>query len=122
MITIQEQTWHTRTLYLLITEGVGSCQLDIYTDEHVENGVKACIHNLWVVDEFRKGGTASELMYAAEGLARSAGVDAVYLEWDSRDTPRWVLEWYRRRGYDEVELDCSGCLMKLTFKDNHNTD
>ena len=121
MITIQKQTWHTRTLYLLTTEG-GSCQLDIYPDEHVENGVKAYIHNLWVVDEFRKGGTANYLMNTAEELARREGVDAVYLECDSRDTPRWVLEWYGRRGYDEVAFGCLGCLMKLTFKDNHNTD
>ncbi|MBD5306540.1 MAG: GNAT family N-acetyltransferase [Bacteroides sp.] len=121
MIQIQKQTWYTRTLYLLTTE-CGNCQLDIYPDGHVDGGVKACIHNLWVEEECRKSGAATALMNTAEELARRAGVDAVYLEWDSRDTPRWVLEWYRRRGYDEVEFGCLGCLMKLTFKNNHNTD
>lgn len=114
MVQIQKQTWHSKTLYLLTTEG-GSVQLDIYTQPQGEYGIPAFIHNLWVQPYCRKEGKAKELLDKAETIAHNRGVSAVYLEWEVADTPRWMLDHYIRRGYEELEFGDGYALLKKSL-------
>lgn len=114
MIHIQKQTWETMTLYLLTTEG-GSVQLEIY-DKPCDDGVQAYICKLWVEEEHRRKGIATALLNTAEELARRENMAAVYLDWNGRVTPRWTLDWYCRREYDDVAFGKDNALMKLTLK------
>lgn len=106
MIQLQEQTWARKNLYLLTTEG-GSIQLDIYTRPQGEYGIAAYIHNLWVQPHCRREGKAKKLLDKAETIAHNKGISAVHLEWEEVDTPKWMLDHYISRGYEEVEF-CDG--------------
>lgn len=114
MVHIQKQTWETMTLYLLTTES-GSVQLEIY-DKPYDDGVQAYICKLWVDEKHRRKGIATALLNTAEELARRENMDAVYLDWNGRVTPRWTLDWYFRREYDDVSFGKDNALMKLTLK------
>lgn len=114
MIHIQKQTWEHMTLYLLTTDG-GSVQLEIY-DKPCDDGVQAYICKLWVDEEYRRKGIGTALLNTAEELARRENMTAVYLDWNGRVTPRWTLDWYFHRGYDDVAFGKDNALMKLTLK------
>ena len=98
-------------MYLLMAEG-GSVQLEIYPEPR-EHGIRAYLFRLWVIEECRRQGIAKALLDKAEELARSEGVDAVYLQWDEWDTPRWMLDHYVARGYEEVAFGPNNALLKL---------
>lgn len=121
MIQIQKQTWAQRNLYLILADG-GSVQLDIYRRPQGEHGIVAFIHNLWVQPFCRRKGTARQLLDKAENIVRNLGLDALYLEWEEADTPRWMLEHYIRRGYSEVAFGDGLALLKkpLTNKPQNN--
>lgn len=114
MIQIQKQTWSRRTLYLLLTDG-GSAQLDIYTQPQGVYGIGAFIHNLWVQPYCRREGKAKELLDKAEDIAHNLGINAVYLEWGAADTPTWMLDHYKRRSYEVLELGNGYALLKKSF-------
>lgn len=114
MIHIQKQTWEHMTLYLLTTDD-GSVQLGIY-DKPCEDNVQAYICKLWVDEEYRRKGIATALLNTAEELARRENMTAVYLDWNGRVTPRWTLDWYFRREYNDVAFGKDNALMKLTLK------
>lgn len=100
---IQTQQWnrHVRKL-IMMHHGTATVQLSMYEDEFGANNVTAEIYALWVNEEVRKQGYATALMDKAEEIARRNGHKAVYLYWTQLDTPRWVLDWYYRRGYEAV--------------------
>ena len=55
----------------------------------------------------------------AERIAAENGHDAVCLEWLEKDTPREILDWYCRRGYQEQEFSGKGdyVLLKKSLTD-----
>lgn len=110
---MQKQIWNKRVVYLLTTEG-GSIQLDIYSDYQFDD-IYAYIHHLYVDKDYRRKGVARELLDIAENIARMNGKDAVYLDYVEY-TPKWVYDYYIRRGYKCVEETSDGILMKLDFK------
>lgn len=71
----------------------------------------------------RRKGHAERMLERAERIATENGHDAVYLEWLEKDTPREILQWYYRRGYQEQEFSGKGdyVLLKksLTDKNQH---
>lgn len=97
MITIQKQTWLTRTIYLLTTEG-GSVQLSVFKKQN-----DAFIHNLWVDEPHRRKGIATALLDAAEEIARHEGQKFVRTYWRDAESPDFMYDYYRRRGYED---DC----------------
>lgn len=107
---ISKQTWHAFTRYL-ITADHGSIQIEVYNEE-LENGCKAFIWALWVDEEYRRQGIATRLIDKAEAICRDLGQEFVWLEWDERDTPREILDWYQRRGYNEVAFSETRSLLK----------
>lgn len=96
---IQKQTWAYGTRILIVLDGHNaSVMLDIplCTNNEAADGI---IYALWVEPSERKQKLATILLAKAEIEAKLAGCESVQLEWDGADTPEWVLEWYKRKGY-----------------------
>ena len=103
---IQLQTWGDFDRILITNEQHhGSVQVDIPTvdkDKWMERyQADALIYALWVDEPHRGHEVGLHLLEAAEEQARKHGAKTVALEWDRRDTPEWVLDWYERLGYEE---------------------
>lgn len=104
---IQEQTWQDFGRILITDEEHhGSVQVEIpYEQGKIANGkADAYIYALWVDKEYRRHEAGKRLLETAEEQARQNGARSVALGWDGRDTPRWVLHWYERQGYEEKEF------------------
>lgn len=98
-LTVHKHEWYTCTRYLIFNPH-GSVMLDII------NGWRTpLIWDLWVSEPSRRSGLATKLLDKAEEIAASLGYAEVRLEWDKRDTPQWVHDWYVRRGYKEIQWD-----------------
>ena len=72
----------------------------------------AFIHGLYVCEECRNKGLASELLNGAELIARGNGYNEVYLDWKESECHRWVLEWYLRKGYEKSISDKGNIRLK----------
>ena len=100
-MTIQKQDWGEYNLNLIIHK-YGSVFLNVYDEVQDWLGGDACIWNLWVFpDEMRKG-IGKSLLEEAERVAQASGCKSVVLEWNETVSPRWVLEWYMRCGYEVI--------------------
>lgn len=103
MTMIQIQKWHDSIRHLIMmSSGRATVQLEMYNRPMGEFDVTAEIYALWVNKEIRKQKFATALLDKAEDIARKNGHKTVYLFWDKRITPHWVLDWYYRRGYEEI--------------------
>lgn len=111
---VQRQVWHDYTKYL-IADGYGSVQVGLYDKEQSFGGT-AFIYGLYVCPSYRGNHLGEALLDQAEFCAKHAGHKSVFLEWEEKDSPKWVLEWYLRLGYKEVESDKQGCLLKKELK------
>lgn len=108
---VQKQVWHSRTRYIIVTEGIATVQLELYTEPQGSDDVTAFICCLWVNEDERKYGHGKRIMDRAEEIAAKEGHKRVHLEWCSLDTPKWVFDWYRRRGYEEREFGPDSSLL-----------
>jgi hypothetical protein len=59
---------------------------------------------------------ATRLINLAEVIAKKNGHKSVFLEWEAKNSERWVLDWYLRRGYEEREFDRYGTSSLLEKK------
>lgn len=66
------------------------------------------IFDLWVKPKYRMKGYATILLNEAEQQAKQFGMKSVRLYWDGEDTPEAILEWYRRKGYQDIATDFDG--------------
>ena len=98
-LTVHKHEWYTCTRYLIFNPH-GSVMLDVIT-----GGRTPLIWDLWVSQPSRRSGLATKLLDKAEEIAASLGFAEVKLEWDKRDTPQWVYDWYVRRGYEEIQWE-----------------
>ena len=73
---------------------------------------EAYIWNLNVEEEHRGNGLGRELLGKALSIAGERGCGEVKLDWDLRDSPRWVLDWYVRNGFDDREFG-NGCALMV---------
>jgi hypothetical protein len=48
-----------------------------------------------------------------EAIAKREGHQSVFIEWELKNSERWVLDWYFRRGYEEREFDTHGTYVLL---------
>ena len=62
-----------------------------------------CFWNFTVAEDYRRRGIGGKLLAAAEQDVRTHGGTHMQLVWRYRDTPVWVLDWYKRMGYREAE-------------------
>lgn len=106
MLIEQQQNWHDHTRFL-IADRFGSVQLETYAEKQAFGGT-AFIYALWVEPADRHKGCAYILLNRAERIAAEHNHSTVILEWYKVDTPVYVLEWYKRCGYKEIDRDESG--------------
>ena len=113
-IDVQMQKWNGYKKALIFNR-FGSVQVDLMDRPTKFNDSNrtytAYIHSLWVNEKARKNGLATRLMDAAEKLAKDTYNKEVYLEWNLKESPQWVEDWYFRRGYDDVEFGAGCALM-----------
>ena len=82
---------------------IGIIEVRLFRGESKYKG-EAYIWNLWVSEGHRRKGYGRALLSDALDLAMLDGCKAVTLEWDRRDSPQWVFDWYTRQGFDEREF------------------
>jgi GNAT superfamily N-acetyltransferase len=113
-MVVQIQKWNTKEIVIVMNEhGIASAQMHLYPK--VQNfGGTAWIWALYVDVHYRKKGLATEYLNVLESIAKREGHKSVFLEWELKNSPRWVLEWYERMGYEVKEFDGRGsyCLME----------
>ena len=96
---------------------VGIVEVRVFKDGKHKG--EAYLWNLFVNPECRGRGYARILMQAAYDRAQESGCHTCVLEWDMKESPRWVFQWYTRLGYDEKEFGHDNALMKLPIKENN---
>ncbi len=113
MVIEQFQKWNENDIIILMEEdGLASVQLVLYKEKR-DFGGTAWIWDLWVDPLERKEGTATKLLKMAEEIAKRKGHQSVFIEWELKNSERWVLDWYFRRGYEEREFDTHGTYVLL---------
>lgn len=106
---IQEQIWKGWRRVLYVPEGVvysSSVQIDIpdadSTSFKDEIKADAFIYALWVDKKGRKKRLGTQMLNMAERIAKEHGCKSVSLEWTEGEAPEWVMQWYKKRGYENV--------------------
>ncbi|MBQ8713067.1 MAG: GNAT family N-acetyltransferase [Prevotella sp.] len=92
--------------------------VEVRTFKTGKNKGRAYIWNLSVGEQHRGKGYGRALLSDAYDVAMLAGCREVELEWDRRDFPQWVFDWYQREGYDEREFSRDYALMVMPIKEN----
>lgn len=103
---IQRQVWNDKVRYLIADE-YGSVMLELYDEPQQwgEHYGTAWIWGLYVCPCNRRKGHARRLLEEAEFYATKAGHKDVFLQWEERNTPCEILDFYKRQGYCEIEAD-----------------
>ena len=99
-----------------MAQQVGVVELAVY--KHGEHEDEALVWNLYIDEAHRRKGLAKQLMEEAHKTAKHLGAKTCVLEWDLKESPRWVAWWYARLGYDEKEFSDVYALMKLQLNNN----
>ena len=129
-VSYQIQDWYHVRRYLiselLMFDVYGTLHLDIPKQHEKNNDPfwKDCDAFLWAlfVDGIaRNTGLAKKMMREAETLCLMAGCRTVGLRWDDRESESWVLDWYKRMGYEEIRVEEDGHAHFLV-KDLSNKD
>ena len=129
-VSYQIQDWYHVRRYLisevLMLDVYGTLHLDIPKQHEKENDPfwKDCDAFLWAlfVDGIvRNNGLAKKMMREAETLCLMSGCRTVGLRWDDRESEPWVLDWYKRIGYEEIRVEEDGHAHFLV-KDLNNKD
>ena len=116
-IWAMRQEWYRTTRFVFCgffySIAFGSVQLDIPTknEKEIESFWRDCdafIYALFVGDIIRKNCMGGALLNAAEGKAKKQGCKTVALRWDDRESEPWVLDWYKRKGYEEIREEEDG--------------
>ena len=116
-VSYQIQDWYHVRRYLiselLMFDVYGTLHLDIPKQHEKNNDPfwKDCDAFLWAlfVDGIaRNTGLAKKMMREAETLCLMAGCRTVGLRWDDRESESWVLDWYKRIGYEEIRVEEDG--------------
>lgn len=73
--------------------------------------------NFQIKPVFRGKGVGKEIMTAAIEDAKANHCTTIKLNYDWRDSPKWVREWYERLGFKEEGFDNQGVVtMKKELK------
>lgn len=112
---IQYQHWED-SIHILVTDEQhhGSIQAFIphrTEDRPLDGEADALIYSLWVDERHRGCGVAKHLIETVESELKRCGVATVAISWDERDSPKWVLQWYERFGYEEKALGHQCCTL-----------
>jgi GNAT superfamily N-acetyltransferase len=113
---IQLQHWGKSGDRILITyENLhASVQVDLFPniEKYTDHYKADCLlWALWVDGPYREQGAAKMLVARAELEAKQHGCKSIALEWSADESEEWVLQWYDRLGYNEVEFGKGSSLM-----------
>lgn len=112
---IQYQHWEDSIRILVTAEQhYGSIQVFIphrAEDRPLDGEADALIYSLWVGERHRDREVAKHLMETAEMELKRCSIATVAISWDGRDSPPWVLQWYKRLGYEEKAFDYRCCTL-----------
>ena len=111
-LSVQEQQWSTFTRYIIFSKK-GAVIFEKHKNP-LSWGGHTFIYGLWVIEKYRKSGIGRQLLDKAEEIARSIGCEDVCLVWENT-TPKWVFEWYMKKGYEELEWGYNGSLLIKRF-------
>lgn len=106
----QRQDWNSKVIYLIADE-FGSVQLELYKEKQNFGGT-CWLWDLFVLSEYRKQGHAKRLLKRVEEIAKAEGHKDVVMEWDEKNTPYEVLQWYLRSGYRAILERRGYCLLE----------
>ena len=116
---IQYQHWED-SIRILVTDELhhGSIQAFIphcTEDKPLDGEADALIYSLWVDEAHRGHEVAKHLMEAVERELKRCGIETVAISWEGRDSPLWVLHWYKKLGFEEKAFgyQCSTLLKRL---------
>lgn len=114
---IRQQIWGEVTRYLIDYEH-GSVIVDLHNEPQQWGSCygTAWIWGLYVYPLYRLKGYSKQLLAEAEGIAAKEGHNDVYMRWEEENTPREVLDAYRRQGYHDVEFDVGYVILKKNLK------
>lgn len=112
---IQHQHWK-ESIRILITDEQhhGSVQAfipNLNEDKPLDGEADALIYSLWVDEAHRGREVAKHLMEAVERELKRCGISTVAISWDGRDSPRWVLHWYKKLGFEEKAFGYQCCTL-----------
>ena len=102
--------WRTAILTLDNGERVRAEVLLPGTDKPVWHA-DALIYSLWVDEAHRGHEVAKHLMEAVERELKRCGIATVAISWDGRDSPQWVLHWYKKLGFEEKAFGYQCCTL-----------
>lgn len=112
---IQHQHWEDSTRILITDEQYhGSIQAFIPNraeDRPLDGEADALIYSLWVDEAHRGREVAKHLMEAVERELKRCGIATVAISWDGRDSPQWVLHWYKKLGFEEKAFGYQCCTL-----------
>ncbi len=114
---IQEQHWYGVDRVLITDEEYdASVQLDIFPKGKDEGrsehyNADCLVWGLWVDKNYRGLEVGEQLMSAAITNAKLHDCKSIAIEYDNRDTPEWVKNWYERMGFKEVAFGRHSSLM-----------
>lgn len=116
---IQHQHW-SESIRILITDEQNHGSVQVFIPNKAEGKpagelADAAVHNLWVEKSHRRHGVAKRLLETAEKEAKFYGIKSIAIAWDKADSPFWVLRWYERLGYEEVEFSYQSSLLVKRF-------
>lgn len=114
---IQEQKWHDFTR-IMFYNADATVQLELYKKPEGLYKITAFIYALWVNEDARRKGLATQLLDLAEDYALCAGYKNVHLEWSRRDTPIDILDWYKSRDYEICGVNGASMVLQKELKKN----
>lgn len=76
---------------------------------------EAYLWNLHVDQEYRGEGYGRILLGKAVCIAKESGCKIATLNWNIKEAPKWVFDWYIRNGFYEREF---GLMVKTLKKDS----
>lgn len=106
MIQTQIQHWPDFDRVLIVDlssngmELAGTIQIELWKDPQPFGGT-AFAYALWVTEKYRRYLVGTRLLQAAERIARAHGHETISLNWVDGESPKWVYDWYIRKGYIE---------------------
>lgn len=102
--------WHLTKRYVFAYIGNNTVFATLNLDRPGENpdnadnfwsNCDAFIHGFWVYERARNKGLGTCLLDSVEKLCENLNCKTVGLRCGDRESEPWVLEWYKRRGYEE---------------------
>lgn len=116
-VDYQRQSWYhvNRVIISMVLFRFiyGSCQLDIPKPHEKETepfwqDCDAFLYALYVDTCARKHSLAKTMLAAAESVCQYRDCKTIGLRWDDRESEPWVLDWYKRMGYEEIRVEADG--------------